>query len=208
MILVILAAACLITVPLSGGHLGRLAELRLRCLWLAPLALALQVLIVTIAPDGNRSLHSAVHIGTYVLIGIFLFANLRLPGLRVIAAGALANAIAIVTNGGIMPASATAARIAGLTERAGFNNSAELAHPHLQWLGDIIPIPGPWPLQNVLSIGDVIIFAGMLVLLHRTCGRSADSHEQPPRQHDEPARSHHGGDPEPARPVTLALRGK
>ena len=56
------------------------AELRLRCLWLAPLALAVQVLIVTIAPDGNRSLHTAVHIGTYVLIGIFLCVNLRLPG--------------------------------------------------------------------------------------------------------------------------------
>lgn len=199
MILVILAAVCLITVPLTGGHLGRLAELRLRCLWLAPLALAVQVLIVTIAPDGNRSLHTAVHIGTYVLIGIFLGVNLRLPGVRVIAAGALSNAIAIVTNGGVMPASAWAARIAGLTERAGFNNSAQLAHPHLQLLGDLIPVPGPWPLQNVLSIGDCLIFAGMLVLLHRTCGPSATSHAQAPKQHDEPARSHHGGNPNASR---------
>lgn len=142
MILVVLAAVCLITVPLTGGRLGRLAELRLRCLWLTPLALAVQVLIVTIAPDGNRSLHAVAHVGTYVLIGIFICANLRLPGLRVIAAGALANATAIVSNGGVMPASATASRIAGLTESAGFNNSAQLAHPHLQWLGDIIPFLG------------------------------------------------------------------
>ena len=35
------------------------------------------------------------------------------------------------------------------------------------WLGDLIPVPGPLP--NVLSIGDCIIFAGMLVLLHRAC---------------------------------------
>jgi hypothetical protein len=172
MILVILAAICLITVPLTGGRLGRLADLKLRCLWVAPLALALQVVIVTVAPDGHHSLHTTVHILTYVLIGVFLVANLSLPGARVIAAGALANAIAIVANGGVMPASATAARIAGLTERAGFNNSAQLAHPHLQWLGDIIPVPGPWPLQNVLSVGDILIFAGMLVLLHRTCGRA------------------------------------
>ena len=79
-----------------------------------------------------------------------------------------------------MPASATAMRIAGLTERAGFDNSALLAHPHLQWLGDVIPVPGPWPLQNVLSIGDCIIFAGMLMLLHRTCGRSAPPQVQVP----------------------------
>ncbi len=173
MILIVLAALCLVTVPLTGGHLSRLGELRLRWLWLAPLALAAQVLIVTVAPNGDRSLHTAVHVGSYVLIGIFVCANLRVPGARAIAAGALSNAIAIVANGGVMPASATAMRIAGLTERAGFNNSALLAHPHLQWLGDIIPVPGPWPLQNVLSIGDCIIFAGMLVLLHRTCRRSA-----------------------------------
>ena len=82
MILVVLAALCLVTVPVTGGHLSRLGELRLRWLWLAPLALAVQVLIVTVAPSGDRSLHTAVHIGSYVLIGIFVCANLRVrvPG--------------------------------------------------------------------------------------------------------------------------------
>jgi hypothetical protein len=68
-----------------------------------------------------------------------------------------------------MPASATARRLAGLTVGSGFQNSAHLAHPHLLWLGDIIPVPGPWPLGNVVSIGDCIIFVGALVLLHRVC---------------------------------------
>ena len=80
MILIVIAALCLISVPLTGGRLGRLSELRLRGVWIAPLALALQVLIVTVAPSGYPRLHIAVHIATYVMIGVFLAANRRVPG--------------------------------------------------------------------------------------------------------------------------------
>lgn len=69
MILFLLAAACLITIPISGGRLGRLADLDLQCVWAAPLALVLQVLIITVAPGGNSSLHAAIHLGTYGLGG-------------------------------------------------------------------------------------------------------------------------------------------
>jgi hypothetical protein len=168
-ILVLLAALCLISVPLSGGHLSRLADIHLRCLWAPLLGLALQVLIINVAPSGNSSLHAAAHLATYGLGGIFLWTNRRLPGAPLIAAGAVANTVAIAANAGIMPASSTAQRLAGLTTGTGFQNSGHFAHPHLLWLGDIIPVPGPWPLGNVLSIGDCIIYIGMLVLLHRTC---------------------------------------
>jgi Family of unknown function (DUF5317) len=167
MILIVLAALCVLTVPLTGGRLGRFADLRLRRLWLAPLALGLQVLIVTIAPGGSETAHAAVHIGTYALIGVFLWSNRTIAGAPIIALGALANAVAIVVNGGVMPASLTAQRLAGLSEGGGFHNSAAVAHPHLLWLGDIIPVPGPLP--NTLSLGDCVIFLGLLVLLHRTC---------------------------------------
>jgi hypothetical protein len=170
-ILIVLAALCLLTVPLTGGRLGRLTDLRLRAIWISPLALALQLMVTTVAPGGNRSWHVAIHIATYGLIGIFLWANRHIPGVAVIATGALLNGLEIVINGGVMPASATAQRIAGLKLGPGFNNSAQLAHPHLLWLGDVIPVPGPLP--NVLSVADLIIFAGMLVLLHRTCGKTA-----------------------------------
>ena len=170
MILIVLAALCVLSVPLAGGRLRRLAELELRWLWLAPAALALQVVIVTIAPGGDRTLHAVVHVGTYALIGLFLWMNRRLPGLAVLALGAAANTLAIVVNHGVMPASRTAQRLAGLTEAGGFNNSAAVLHPHLLWLGDVIPIPGPLP--NTLSVGDFVIFAGMLILLHRTCESS------------------------------------
>jgi hypothetical protein len=170
MILVVLTLVCMLTVPFTGGNLVRLTELRLRWLWAAPGALALQVLIVIVAASADRTLLAALHVVSYVIAAAFLWANREIPGVRVLALGMLANAIAIVSNGGVMPASITAQRIAGLTYGPGFHNSAAIAHPHLLWLGDIIPVPGPMP--NVLSVGDCIIFTGLLILLHRTCRRA------------------------------------
>jgi hypothetical protein len=171
MILIALAGLCLLSVPMMGGKLGRLASLRLNGLWTPVLALVLQVLMTTIAPDGHPLLHRVAHIGTYLAIGLFLWCNRRLAGVRLIGVGAFLNALAITLNAGVMPASRTAERLAGIHLRAGFDNSAPVAHARLPWLGDVIPWPGP--LHNVLSVGDLLIYAGMLVLLHRTCGRRA-----------------------------------
>jgi hypothetical protein len=102
------------------------------------------------------------------MIGVFLWANRHLPGALLLATGAGMNFLAILLNGGVMPAAASAQRTAGLAVPTGFNNSAHLAHPLVPWLGDVIPVPGPLP--NVMSVGDLVIYAGMLVLLHRICG--------------------------------------
>ena len=169
MILIVLTALAIASVPAAGGRLGRLASVELRSTWLAPLALASQLVIVTIAPGGSRAVHEVAHVGTYVLLGAFLWANRRLPGAALIAAGALSNATAIVANGGVMPQSPLADRLAGLSEGGGFHNAGVLAHPALRWLGDVIPVPGPPHLANVLSVGDVLIFVGAAILLHRLC---------------------------------------
>jgi Family of unknown function (DUF5317) len=171
-ILIILALLCLASVPLTGGNLGRLASIRVRGTWVPVVALAIQVLITTVIRDGHEELHKAVHTATYVFIGVFLWSNRRLPGVKVIGLGAFLNALVITVNDGQMAASRTAERLAGLHLGAGFENSAPLTHPHLLWLGDVIPWPGPLP--NVLSIGDCLIYIGTLILLHRVCRRPAD----------------------------------
>jgi hypothetical protein len=88
----------------------------------------------------------------------------------IIALGAAMNVLVISLNDGVMPAASAALRIAGIDQDGGFANSAALAHPKLLFLGDVIPVPGPWPIGNVLSVGDLLIFTGALVLLHVTCG--------------------------------------
>ena len=167
MVLIALALMCVATVPLTGGNLARLADIRLRGLWIPLLALAIQVVITVVAPTGSMALHRGLHIATYVMIGMFLWANRQLAGMRLLALGAACNAAAIIANLGVMPASRWAERTAGLSLRAGFDNSAPVHHAHLAWLGDVIPWPGP--LHNVLSVGDLLIFAGTIVLLHRCC---------------------------------------
>jgi hypothetical protein len=169
MLLVITALALVASVPLAGGRLSALAEVRPRAVGAVLLAAAIQVAITQMA-GGSHELHVVLHVLSYVLDGCFLFANRRLAGVPLVAVGAALNVLAIVTNGGVMPANATALRISGIASRPGFDNSAVLAHPHVSFLGDIIPVPGPWPIGNVLSIGDLIIFIGALVVLHAACG--------------------------------------
>jgi hypothetical protein len=169
MVLIALALICVVTVPLTGGSLARLADIRLRGLWIPMIALAVQVIITVVVPTGSMTLHRGLHVASYVMIGLFLWANRRLPGIGLLTLGAACNAIAIFANLGVMPASRSAERLAGLSLRAGFDNSAPVQHAHLSWLGDVIPWPGP--LHNVLSVGDLLIFAGTAVFLHRCCRR-------------------------------------
>jgi len=169
MLLVIAALLCVATVPLAGGRLGALAGLEIRAVWAVLLSAAIQVGITSALPGGSQALHVALHATSYLLVAVFLVANRRLVGMPVLALGATLNMLVIAANGGVMPASATALRVAGISETGDFANSSSLAHPHLLPLGDVIPIPGPWPIGNVLSIGDLLIFAGMLILLHTVC---------------------------------------
>jgi hypothetical protein len=170
MLLVITAIALVASVPLAGGRLSRLGEIQLRAIWTVLVSVAIQVGITTVAPGGSRLVHVALHLLSYGLAAWFLVANRHVRGLPLIGVGAGINLLAISINRGVMPASAAAMRIAGLTPAGGFNNSGLVAHPHLAFLGDVIPVPGPWPIGNVLSFGDLIIFAGAFLLLHRVSG--------------------------------------
>jgi hypothetical protein len=170
MLLVITAAALVASVPLAGGHLSRLSAIRLRAIWTVFLSVAIQVGITTVAPGGSHVLHVALHVISYALAAWFLVLNRGVSGLPLLGVGAALNLLAISVNDGVMPASAAALRIAGLAPSGGFNNSALVAHPHLAFLGDVIPVPGPWPIGNVLSVGDLVIFAGAFLVLHWSCG--------------------------------------
>ena len=161
-----------LTVPLLGGKLGRLEEIRLRWLWLAALAFALQVLIVTVVPEGDTSVHRAAHLMSYALVGACILRNLREVGfLWMIALGGLLNLMAIVANGAVMPASRSALETAGLDARSGsFANSDLVEDARLAFLGDVFAIPAGWPGANVFSVGDALMVLGALLALHAVTG--------------------------------------
>jgi hypothetical protein len=162
--------AVLGSVPLAGGRLSALADLRLRRSRLAVAAILMQIVIISLLPAGSHGLHRGVHIASYLLLGAFAWGNRRVVGVPIVALGGLLNFIAITANGGVMPAARKAlASLPQVSEKSGFANSQVLAHPKLQFLGDVFASPSSWPVHNVFSIGDIVLFAGVAVLAHVTC---------------------------------------
>ena len=161
----------IITVRPAGGSLSALGRVRLRYAPAIFGALALQIAIVSVVPGGSPWLHRVLHIGSYALAGVFVVANRRVAGMRILALGATLNLIAILANNGVMPASRSALRTAGkLASSTNFLNSAAVPHPHLLFLGDVLAVPHAVPLANVYSIGDVCIAIGVAIAIHGLAG--------------------------------------
>ena len=168
-------ALAVVSVPLAGGRLSALGELRLRGLPFLLAALALQIVVLEVLPATLPLLASrGLHLLSYGLAGVFVVVNRRVPGLWLIALGGLLNLLVISANGGIMPSAPEALASAGLPpSHAVFANSTALAAPRLAWLGDVFAIPHPLPFANVFSIGDVLLCAGGAVALHGLSGSLA-----------------------------------
>lgn len=165
MIILACVAVALCTVRLTGGRLSRLALLRWRRPWLLLVALGAQVLIVEV-PGVPQGPAAVVHVLTYVAAAAFVWGNRQVAGLWLLASGAACNAVTIAANGGTLPSSASALATAGISPGEGFENSGQLAHPVLPWLGDVFAIPSSLPLANVFSVGDVLIVAGAAWVIH------------------------------------------
>ena len=170
-----------------GGRLSRLVHLRFRWMALIPIALAIQLLIfpwffdAPVFPYGT----SALHLLSYGLIFLWLAANLRFPPMGLIGLGALGNLIVIAVNGGRMPASVTALQSAGaiveattLLEKGSVANVVLMSDTtRLNWLGDTLHVPSWMPFATAFSIGDAILFAGLVWLI----ARGMKTHDKEPR---------------------------
>lgn len=185
MILVVVLVVVLALVPLGGGSLRRLSAVHLRSPWLVWLAFgALVVLMVFPGPESDWRV--ALNVAVYPLGLAWVWMNRRVPGMWVVGLGAICNLVAIVVNGGVMPASARALEITGISTDADlFANSAVLADPRLLFLGDVIPTPSWLPLANVVSVGDVLIVLGVAYAIHRLTGSRLAGRPRP--SEDSPA---------------------
>jgi len=157
--------ALVVAIPLGlllGGRLERLGEVTVR--W-APLAIVgLAVQLVLFAEPVARTVGDAgppIYVASTALVLAVVLANLRLRGVPLIAVGAASNLLAIVANGGYMPADPAALAAAGDAVGEGYSNSVVVADPALGPLTDIFATPSWLPLSNVFSIGDVLIAVGL-----------------------------------------------
>jgi hypothetical protein len=175
MIIVVAGVLAVLTVPLTGGDLRRLGTLPIRHAWAIWLALGVQTVLVWAPewiPDG---VDEAAHLATYAVAAWFAWVNRRLPGVWLMAIGGALNLIAIVANGGVMPASRSAWERAGFTADDDFSNSVVRDDARFSALGDVLAVPAGWPFANVFSVGDVVIVIGIGWLAHRWCRRPAST---------------------------------
>jgi hypothetical protein len=162
-----------------GGRPSRLLDIRFRLGWAVFVALGAQFLLfLQLGIDYPTLVRDAAHLGTYALLFAFAAANLRLVALVPAFVGMMLNAIAIVANGGRMPVSPRAAEAAGIVDEVGTRLNVSSEAHRLWFLGDIFAIPPELPLNNVFSVGDVLIAVGMIgfvVYVSTNCARGSVS---------------------------------
>ncbi|MGC9360129.1 MAG: DUF5317 domain-containing protein [Anaerolineae bacterium] len=160
-----LVAAMVLWRTVSG-----LAHVDFQWPWLVPLGLGLQVLMFSSAwslvPYGETLWHGS-YVMSMVAVGIFCAANWRVPGIPLLGLGLLLNGVAILANGGAMPASMQALRMAGLASTPeevaasiASNSVVITSDTPLWFLGDIWCIPASLPFSNVFSLGDITLGLG------------------------------------------------
>lgn len=174
-------AAALVIAVLVGGDVRRLSQLRIRHI---ELLLAAFVTKVAVALLGTAHSPIAVTvarplnvIGAILLLAV-VWLNRRIPGARLFGAGLTLNLIVILAFGGRMPV---------LVPRDADPNSPILAllrggldplhvaleHPQGLWfLGDIFNIPSIAGHSSLISIGDVLMAAGVAWLIIRCSQQS------------------------------------
>lgn len=149
-----------------GGRFSGLAALKFRWAALAVAGFVTQVVLFS-APVSERigDAGPIVYVVSTAMVLAAVVANVRIPGMVLVVIGAAANLAAIVANGGYMPTSAAAAAAIGREDIEGYSNSAIIASPALEPLTDVIVLPTWLPFTNIISVGDLLIGLGIVVVI-------------------------------------------
>ena len=164
-----------------GGRLENLADIRLRFLPLLFIAVIVRFAteLSLVAGIGLVDTLRVPLLGAaYGLLLFTLWHNRGYPGLALAFVGIASNAIAIVGNGGYMPVWMPAYEMSGIPGPLSSVLHVELLTGsgsefflHFGPLSDLFPIP-IWPVNNVASIGDLFLTAGLAFFLFATLMRA------------------------------------
>jgi hypothetical protein len=163
-------------------HRGRAVEqitsVPLHLPWLALLAVILQYPLLR-TPTGSTQqvvVQQVLFLLSHAVLLLFVWQNRHLLGIRLIGVGVICNLLVILANGGFMPITPeTLVRInpgsiadewpAGIH----YGHSKDIILPRHEttlWpLSDILVFPPPFPWPVAFSLGDLLLTAGIVVLL-------------------------------------------
>jgi hypothetical protein len=160
---------------LRGGNLKGIADLKLKFGWIFPILLAIQFAIYF--TQGHigfiASISNYIFIFVYIIGLFFLWMNRSYRGIPLIFIGVLLNFVVMLVNGGRMPVSLEAAATLDPIYVEAIKNGLYAKHSlltgetHLAFLGDIIPLTPPYPREQVISIGDIIMNIGVYFFIQQ-----------------------------------------
>ena len=146
----------------AGGSLRFLERFRVHWWALAPVGLGLQALPTPAGSAQRVGIAAAALVVSYLLLLAVVAVNRRVPGAALMATGLVLNLAVVGLNGG-MPVSRAAARDAGahgaIVLEDGAKHHVMSSEDVLRPFADVIPVPRPFGM--VLSIGDVLLYAGL-----------------------------------------------
>lgn len=147
-----------------GGRLGRIAQAPLRATGLLFAGVALQA-AVGVGPWAGAvrgAPATAVLVVSQALVLVWLWRNRRWAGTGLVTVGLLLNAAVIASNGA-MPVDPDALTAVAGGVPAGGKHTLLTGATRLAALADRWPLP---PLRTVISVGDAILAAGLIPLVH------------------------------------------
>jgi hypothetical protein len=173
-------AAALVIAVLIGGDIRRLSQIKIRHLELLLAAFAVKVSVAilgtTHSPVAVTVARPLNVIGALLLLAVVWF-NRRIPGAILFGGGLTLNLIVIVAFGGRMPVLLPHDVDPGSPVLALLRGGLDplhvaLAHPQGLWfIGDIFAIPGIGGHSSLVSIGDLLMAAGVAWLIVRCSQR-------------------------------------
>lgn len=114
---------------------------------------------------------------SYFLLIFASIKNIKLPGFKYITLGILLNSFVIIVNHGKMPVLVSQKIGQNIDQNSLLENGKSIVHSLknsgtlFSFLGDVIPLPRLFLGNAVLSVGDILIFAGIFILIQKVMMR-------------------------------------
>lgn len=174
--LMILIVAMIIGL-LRGGELNSLYRISIEGVSLFAAALILRISIWFVEYTKLSFFFPYVTIIIMISYFLLIFAsikNMKLPGFKYITLGILLNSFVILANQGKMPVLINQGLAQHINPNTLMENSRSMIHylknggTLFAFLGDVLPLPNPFPENAILSVGDILIFVGILIFVQKT----------------------------------------